>query len=259
MFDSGIGGLTVVRALRHRLPNESIIYFGDTARVPYGTKSRRTVERYAVEDAQILLDRGVKMIVVACNTVSAVALESLRTITEIDVLGVIEPGARAATHATRSGNIGVIGTSATIASEAYTHAIHALNPKVNVFAEACPLFVPIVEEGWHHHEVARLAAAEYLAPLRDKIDTLVLGCTHYPLLKKTLADILGPSVTLIDSAIATADVVAEALGQKSMGTTNASKGEVTYLVSDFPQKFRGVAEQFLEETLGEVQLVSVDH
>ena len=212
VFDSGIGGLTVARALFERLPRESVVYFGDTARVPYGPKSPETVRRYSAEILAYLVRRGVKAVVVACNTSTAHALEHLQAHSPVPVVGVIAPGARAAVAATQTGAIGVIGTAGTIASGAYTRAIQALKPGAKVQAQACPLFVPLVEEGWFDHPAAELIAREYLAPLvRAHVDVLVLGCTHYPLLKPLLARVMGKGVTLVDSAEETAKVVAAEL------------------------------------------------
>ncbi|MGH7537918.1 MAG: glutamate racemase, partial [Gemmatimonadales bacterium] len=195
VFDSGIGGLTVARALFENLPRESVIYFGDTARVPYGPKSPETVRRYSAEILAFLLHQGVKAVVVACNTSTAHALDYLRAYAPVPVVGVIEPGARAAVAATASGRIGVIGTAGTVASGAYERAIKALRPDATVVSQACPLFVPLVEEGWFEHPATQLVAREYLLPLeRAHVDVLVLGCTHYPLLKPLLAGVLGPAV-----------------------------------------------------------------
>ena len=214
VFDSGIGGLTVARALFERLPHESVIYFGDTARVPYGPKSPDTVRRYSAEILAYLLHRGVKAVVVACNTSTAHALGYLQSHSSVPVVGVIEPGARAAVAATRTGTIGVIGTAGTIASGAYERAIKALRPDARVYSQPCPLFVPLVEEGWFEHPAAELIARDYLAPLqRAKVDVLVLGCTHYPLLKPLLAQVMAgrPDVKLVDSAEETATAVSKEL------------------------------------------------
>src|SRR5207245_1515640 len=217
VFDSGIGGLTVARAVFERLPHESVIYFGDTARVPYGPKSPETVRRYSAEILAYLLQRGVKAVVVACNTSTAQALEHLTARSPVPVVGVIEPGARAAVRATRSGTIGVIGTAGTIASGAYERAIKALRPDARVHSHPCPLFVPLVEEGWFEHPAAELIAREYLEPLkRANVDVLVLGCTHYPLLKPLLARVMGSDVTLVDSAEETATAVSRELDRLSL-------------------------------------------
>ena len=217
VFDSGIGGLTVVRELMRQLPNESIIYFGDTARVPYGPKSPDTVLRYSREIVDFLKGEGVKAVVVACNTATAHALPALREENDLPIIGVIEPGSRAAARATRSGKVGVIGTQGTINSRAYERAIAAAAPHTEITALACPLFVPLVEEGWLDKDVTRMVAKEYLQPIADAhVDTLVLGCTHYPLLKSVIGTVIGREVRLIDSAEETAAETAATL--KVIGT-----------------------------------------
>lgn len=255
VFDSGIGGLTVVRELMHQLPHESLLYFGDTARVPYGNKSPETVRRFSREILDFLVSRDVKLVVVACNTVSAHALADLKDVAPVSVEGVIEPGARAAVAASRSGRIGVIGTAGTVASGAYTRAIEALDGKVEVTAHACPLFVPLVEEGWLDHPATRLIAEEYLAPLSaHDIDTLVLGCTHYPLLKPLLSSLLGPSIRLIDSAEQTAAAVSRELAASTLHAPASQKGHVHFVVSDAPQQFVKVGKKFLGENVKDVEV-----
>ena len=205
IFDSGIGGLTVVREVTKLLPGEKIIYFGDTARVPYGSKSPNVVREFSMQDALFLDAKGVKSIIVACNTASAESMDLLRNAFDIPVIGVIEPGARTAAESTKKGNVGVIGTYGTVASGAYTEAVHAIDPSIKVESVACPLFVPLVEEGWQDKQVTKKIAEEYLSVLIDKgIDTLILGCTHYPVLKPMLQEVVGEGVNLIDSAVATA-------------------------------------------------------
>jgi len=256
VFDSGIGGLTVARALFERLPHESVIYFGDTARVPYGPKSPDTVRRYAGEILTYLLGRGVKALVVACNTISAQALDYLTQRSPVPLVGVIEPGARAAVQATRSGKIGVIGTAGTVASGAYERAIRALRPDAAVCATACPLFVPLVEEGWFDHPATELIARQYLQPLeRAGVDVLVLGCTHYPLLKPLLARVLGSGVTLVDSAEETAKVVAQTLDQGGLLTSPDGHPVHRFVVSDDEPHFRKVGARFLGEKLKTVEVV----
>ncbi len=256
VFDSGIGGLTVARALFERLPRESVIYFGDTARVPYGPKSPETVRRYSAEILAYLLQRGVKAVVVACNTSTAQALDHLRAHSPVPVVGVIEPGARAAVQATRSGKIGVIGTAGTIASGAYERAIKALRPDATVYARACPLFVPLVEEGWFDHPATELIAREYLEPLkRAGTDVLVLGCTHYPLLKPLLARVMGPEVALIDSAEETARAVQREIEQRDLAAPAASDPIHRFVVSDDEPHFRRVGARFLGETVQSVEVV----
>jgi glutamate racemase len=255
VFDSGIGGLTVARALFERLPQESVIYFGDTARVPYGPKSPETVRRYSAEILAYQLQRGVKAVVVACNTSTAHALDYLRERSPVPVVGVIEPGARAAVAATKGGAIGVIGTAGTIASGAYERAIKALRPDVRVSAQPCPLFVPLVEEGWFDHPAAELIAREYLAPLqRAGVDVLVLGCTHYPLLKPLLARVMGPAVTLVDSAAETATAVAQELERAGL-LGQGSHHEHRFVVSDDEPHFRKVGARFLGGQLKQVEVV----
>jgi len=236
------------------LPDEKLVYLGDTARVPYGTKSPETVRRYALEAAGFLSGLGVKMLVVACNTASAVALDVLKEQYDIPVIGVIEPGARRAAALTRSGRVGVVGTEGTVKSDAYARAIRAINPSIDVVSAACPLFVPLAEEGWANHEIARLAAEEYLGPIRAGIDTLVLGCTHYPLLKETLHLVLGDGVELVDSAEETAKLVERLLNG---GRRRQPSGEIRFYVTDVPTRFERVGSAFLGRHLGEVQQVSL--
>lgn len=257
VFDSGIGGLTVARALFERLPRESVIYFGDTARVPYGPKSPETVRRYSSEILSFLLKHGVKAVVVACNTSTAHALSTLQQQSPVPVVGVIEPGARAAVAATRTGTIGVIGTAGTIASGAYERAIKAQRPDARVHSRPCPLFVPLVEEGWFDHPAAELIAREYLEPLkRAKVDVLVLGCTHYPLLKTLLARVMGPEVTLVDSAEETATAVARELERLSL-LANGGSHDHRFVVSDDEPHFRKVGALFLGERLKQVEVVAL--
>ncbi len=252
IFDSGIGGLTVARQIMRRLPGESIIYFGDTARVPYGSKSDRTVRAFAWEDSLLLLSHDVKMIVVACNTVSAVALEELDRHLKIPVIGVIQPGAEAAVAATKNGRIGVIGTLATVHSRVYEKVVQKLNAAAAVYSTSCPLFVPLVEEGWLEGDAPELIARKYLLPLIDQgIDTLILGCTHYPLLRPLLSSILGPGVTLIDSAEQVALGVETLL--KERGELSPSPhGTRRFFVSDYPRNFEELGRRFLGEPVGEV-------
>lgn len=259
IFDSGVGGLTVLREITRVLPQEDTIYFGDTARVPYGTKSPETVTRYAREITSFLVRRDIKLLVVACNTASAVALPTLKRLFSIPVVGVIEPGARRAVEVSRSGRIGVIGTAGTIRSSAYTRAIKRLNPAAEVLTKACPLFVPLVEEGWVDNQVARLTAQNYLQELKDAgVDTLVLGCTHYPLLKPLIAEIMGSGVTLVDSAAETARTVAETLAQKKSLRPPSEQGNHHYYVSDIPAGFIRVGNRFLGERLGDVYQVNLE-
>ena len=255
VFDSGLGGLTVAHEIMRQLPAESLIYFGDTARVPYGPKSPDTVRRYSREISAFLLEQGVKAIVVACNTATAHALPALREELDVPVIGVVEPGARAAVRATRTGHIGVIGTAGTIRSQAYERAIHAENPDVRVTALACPLFVPIVEEGWTNHEAAHLIAEEYLAPfVKDPIDTLVLGCTHYPLLKPVIGEIVGRSVRLIDSAEETALDARRMLDANDLAAPPDGEGTYRFIASDDPQQFLTLGRRFLGSAIERVEV-----
>lgn len=259
IFDSGVGGLTVLKEVVKALPQEDIIYFGDTARFPYGTKSPETVVRYSLEIASFLIKRDIKLLVVACNTASAVSLESLQAHLAIPIVGVIEPGARRAVSTTRSGKVGVIGTEGTIRSSAYAKAIKRLNPAVEVITRACPLFVPLAEEGWTDNEVARLTARTYLGGLREEgIDTLVLGCTHYPILKGTIAEVMGTGVHLVDSAEETARSVAEILRGKGLLRPSTESGNHHYFVTDVPAGFVRVGNRLLGGRLGDVYQINLE-
>lgn len=256
VFDSGVGGLTVLRQIARRVPNESTIYLGDTARVPYGTKSPQTVIRYARAAARILIERGIKLLVVACNTASAFAVEVLRADLDLPVLDVIEPGARAAARKSATGRIGVIGTAGTVASQAYPHAIARLAPNVRVCCKPCPLFVPLAEEGWTDGDVPRAVARAYLTDLlAEGIDTLVLGCTHYPLLTKVIAETAGSAVSLIDSAEETAAAVEEALDRLHLKRTDPSPPQRHFLVSDAPDSFARIGARFFGRELDHVEWV----
>ena len=246
MFDSGVGGLTVFAELARLLPGEDIIYLGDTARVPYGTRSARTIIRYSLENTRFLIDQGVKVLVVACNTSSSVSLPVLARHHGIPVLGVIEPGARRAVSITQNKRIGVIGTEGTIKSGAYQRAIQALDPCVYVFSHACPLFVPLAEEGWTDGPVIRLTAQRYLAPLaKENIDTLVMGCTHYPILKGPIMECVGSHVQLVNSAEETAKDVASILEKRNITCARSSGGAYRFFVTDNAERFRKVAAHFL--------------
>lgn len=254
VFDSGIGGLTVVHALMKKLPHENIIYFGDTARVPYGPKSPRVVREYAAQDTEFLVSKNVKMIVVACNTVSSVALDVVQKHAKVPVVGVIVPGAKAAVTASKKKRIGVIGTVGTITSNAYTNAIRQYDDAVSVIGQACPLFVPLAEEGWTEHKATELIARDYLFPLKlQKIDTLILGCTHYPILKNAIAKVFDNGVTLIDSGDATADEVRRILIETNLLNPSRLKANIEFYVSDIPHKFSEVGERFLGQKLGKIR------
>ena len=260
VFDSGIGGLTVVRALRELLPNEPIFYLGDTARVPYGGKSAATVERYSLEITEMLLAENCKTIVVACNTASALALPRLESATPIPVTGVIQPGAQAALAATRNGHIGVIGTRATIRSGAYESALRTFDPTVRITARACPLFVPLIEEGWLESEITDRVVRQYLTPLVEEgVDTLVLGCTHYPLLREAIGRFLGQSVTLVDSAQNCATAVMRLLEEEDLRTNSDAVGQLSVALTDPPDAFLDVAIEALQLDLGPVQVRPVLH
>jgi glutamate racemase len=258
VFDSGIGGLTVAAALRKLLPSEQIFYVGDTARVPYGGKSASTIERYSIEIAAMLLAEGAKMIVVACNTASALAVPRLQELFRVPVLGVIQPGATAAVEATRSKHVGVIGTRATIQSRAYEKAIHALDPAISVTSQACPLLVPLIEEGWLKDPVTEQVIRRYLTPLvRSGIDTLVLGCTHYPLLSQAIAAFTGPGVQLVDSAQNCAAGVRSLLRELAIAAPRKQQGGLKVALTDPASGFLRIAEEALNLPAGEVQLRSV--
>jgi glutamate racemase len=256
VFDSGVGGLTVVRALMERLPFENIIYFGDTARVPYGVKSPETITQYAKEITRFLLQKEVKLLIIACNTMAAVAYQAVKDLSPVPVVDVIDAGARKATDETRSKQIGIIGTPATINSNAYARAIHRYDPDIRVFSQACPLFVPLVEEGWWNHPVTRLTAQEYLRPvLAEHIDTLVLGCTHYPVIKSLIQEIVGPGIQLVDSAEAMADITANLLHDMHLGNPQRNPPEYQFYVTDVPYHFQTIGEGLLGRTLSRVELV----
>ena len=266
IFDSGVGGLTVYRALHEHLPNEHFVYLGDTARVPYGTKSLATVERYAVENAQFLAAHGIKLLVVACNTASALALPAIRQALDIDVVGVIGPGARAAVASSSGKRIGVIATESTVQSGAYTQAIAKADPNASVIERACPLFVPLAEEGWADEDVARTVAETYLKDLRSRIDTLVLGCTHYPILKSVIQKTVGAQVELIDSGEATAVEVKSLLKEKGLAGSSAGTGALERqlcdeldhcYVTDAAERFARVAERFLGSKPARLEAVEV--
>ena len=257
IFDSGIGGLTVVKEMIKLLPCENLIYFGDTARVPYGIKSKDTIIKFSLENTLFLLQRDVKMIVVACNTSSSLALPVMRRHFKIPILGVIMPGAKEAVYATKNKKIGVIGTRATINSSAYEQEIKRLDPSIKVFSQACPMFVPIVEEGWINDSIAAKVAQKYLAPLKSRgIDTLILGCTHYPLLKNKIQAIMGKGVTLIDSAQQVAFEVRQVLSQEGLLNKKHQKPTREYFVSDEVAIFENVAKRFLGSALKTVKKVA---
>ncbi len=245
IFDSGVGGLTVLHAILQAEPHEDLLYLGDTGRYPYGTKGAETIIQYSVENAAFLVDKGIKLLVVACNTSTATALDTLRARFDVPMVGVVEPGARAAVARTTSGRVGVIATEATIASGAYTKALRAVQPGLEVYTRACPLFVPLAEEGWIDGPVARGAVETYLASLRKSgIDTLILGCTHYPLLRPLIADVMGPEVTLVDSAEETAREVTALLAARGLARGGGA-GTTSFFVTDVPDRFIRIGQRFL--------------
>jgi glutamate racemase len=245
IFDSGVGGLTVLHALLEALPREHLVYLGDTGRHPYGTKSAETVTRYSIENADFLVAKGIKMLVVACNSASAVALTAVAARLPLPVIGVIEPGARAAVARTRNGRVGVIGTEATIASGAYTAALRALRPGLEIYTRPCPLLVPLAEEGWLEGPIPQGVVETYLATLRKSgIDTLVLGCTHYPLLKPVIAEAMGDGVVLVDSAEETAREVAALLETHGLARRRGA-GSTSFFVTDVPDRFVRIGQRFL--------------
>jgi len=244
VFDSGIGGLTVLKALCEAMPHEDFIYLGDTARAPYGTKSSEVILRYSRENAEFLLAKGIKLLVIACNTSSAVATAAIASETTVPVIGVIEPGARAAAKASRSGKIGVIGTEATIASSVYTHAVRQFRPDAEIYTRACPMLVPLVEEGWTDNEIARHTVEYYLGSLKASgIDTLLLGCTHYPMLSGLIGEVMGPRVKLVDSATATAVSVRQTLTALKL-LRREGPGNQSFFVTEMPERFVRVGRRF---------------
>jgi glutamate racemase len=254
VFDSGLGGLTSVRELFRVLPAESVVYFGDTARLPYGSKSKETVTRFALEIAHFLERQNIKCLLVACNTASSLALEALQRRLEVPVVGVIEPAVHAAVAASPHGRIGVVGTLGTVGSGAYPEAIGRLKPGAAVISRACPLFVPLVEENWLQHPVTRTVAEEYLAELRGaNLESLILGCTHYPLIAPLLAELMGPGVLLIDSGAEAAREVARLLGER--GQLSAGPTEHHFFISDEPRHFKRIALSFLGRELPPVTVV----
>ncbi len=257
VFDSGIGGLTVVKHLMSRLKNESIVYFGDTARVPYGSKSDDTVKRFAFEDTRFLLNHGVKLIVVACNTASAVALDDLRSRFDVPFVGMIEPGARAALRLSKKKRVGVIGTLGTVESRAYERAIGVADDSFKVYATACPLFVPVAEEGWMSHPAAAAIAEEYLSGFRRQdLDVLVMGCTHYPVLRGIIQKVVGRRVALVDSGEEAVKEVASILKQRGLEAKAGSRVSRQFYVSDIPRRFKEVGERFLGRPIDGLTLVN---
>ena len=259
IFDSGLGGLTVYKQIRKLLPREHIIYLGDTARVPYGSKSTATIENFAVQITRFLLDQPVKSIVIACNTASSLALDSVSSLTDLPVINVIEPGVEAALKATRNNRIAVIGTTATIESQSYPRAVEKIKSDIITHAAACPLFVPLVEEGWEEHPVTTQIAREYLLPLiKLDIDVLILGCTHYPILKPALKRILPDNVIITDASLAVAEAVKSTLEEKQLLNNHSVAGTDLFYVTDFPRKFTSISSRFLGYEPTDVRKVSIE-
>lgn len=262
IFDSGVGGLTVAREVFKLLPHEDVVYFGDVGRTPYGPRSKEIIIQFTVQDIAFLMEQKVKYIVCACNTASSVALDQIAGNYTIEMVGVIHPGADAAVAKTKTGRIGVIGTNATIASNAYARVIHETHPDIKVFSLACPLFVPLAEEGYLK-KATYLIAQDYLQTMHDvEIDTLILGCTHYPMLKDVIADVMGDKVTLIDSGEETARVLYRRLTETSLLHSRASQnprmeGEKKFYVSDVPDKFTQVASRFLGWNIDKVTRIDI--
>ncbi len=259
VFDSGIGGLTVAKSLFEILPNENIIYLGDTARLPYGTKSKESVIKYSIEITKFLLNKNVKMIVVACNTASSVALPYLRKIADVPVIGVIKPGSKAAISKTNNFKIGVIGTLGTIQSNAYKTQMHKFDRNIKVFSKACSLFVQLAEDGWTENKIAELISKEYLSDFKElSIDTLILGCTHYPILKKIISKVIGKKINLIDSGEEAAKEVKRILEQENLLNTQKKNGQHKFYVTDFQKKFKEISERFLGQPLRDVKKVKLN-
>jgi glutamate racemase len=258
VFDSGIGGLTVLKEIMKRLPQENTIYLGDTARVPYGIRSPETVIKYSFENTRFLFARNIKLLVIACNTASSISLNAIKESVSIPVIGVIEPGAQAAVRATRKNRVGIIGTDATITSNAYTNVIKNMDERITVFGLPCPLFVPLVEEGWTDGNIATLIARRYLKDIKRKdIDTLVLGCTHYPLLKSVISNVMGRNVRLIDSAVETSHVIKRTLQNMAITRKEEERPEREFYVTDSPEKFLKIGERFLGKKIEHIEKITV--
>lgn len=256
VFDSGVGGLTIVSELRRRMPNESLIYFGDIARLPYGIKSKEQIQRFSLENTHFLLKKGVKAVVIACNSSSSAAYSLIRRNFRVPVLDVITPAVEEALRMTRNGRIGVIGTQATVDSRAYTRSLLRRKPSLKIFSLACPLFVSLVEAGWMSGKITADIIRHYLAPMKRRgVDTLILGCTHYPLLKREIASVMGRRVELIDSAGPCVESLSALLGDKGLLNRSGARGPLKIFVSDLPRNFVKVGERFLREPLREVKVV----
>lgn len=259
VFDSGIGGLTVLKEIMELLPGEDIIYFGDTARIPYGTRSKETVIKYSFQCIRFLMSKDIKAIVIACNTATALSLKEAQEAFKIPIIGVIEPGANAAISLTKNNKVGVIGTTGTVNSEAYQQKIRRLLPSSEVIGVPCPLFVPIVEEGWEDSDVAYITAKKYLQDLKEhNIDTLVLGCTHYPILRYTIGKVMGEEVNMINPAYETAKAVTIMLKEKTLKTDKVDGGNYEFYVSDDPEKFRRIGGNILKKEIRTIEKVDIE-
>jgi glutamate racemase len=259
VFDSGIGGLTVLKEIMEQLPGEDIVYFGDTARIPYGSRSKETVIKYVIESFDFLMTKDIKAIVIACNTASALAMEAAQKEFDIPIIGVIEPGAKAAASCSKNNTIGIIGTEGTINSSAYQRRIRKILPGAEIIGVACPLFVPIVEEGWENSDVAELAARKYLLDLQEhNIDTLVLGCTHYPALRYTIGKILGEKITLVNPAYETAKLTKNVLKEEGLLNDKIDGGTYEYYVSDAPIKFQRIGGNIISREIDLVEKVDIE-
>ena len=259
VFDSGIGGLTVLKEIIEQLPGEDIVYFGDTARIPYGTRSKETVIKYVLQSFGFLMTKDIKAIVIGCNTATAFAIDEARKHFDLPIIGVVNPGALAASKATKNNTIGVIGTEGTINSSAYQRRIRQILPTAEIIGISCPLFVPIVEEGWENSDVASLAAEKYLLELKEhKIDTLVLGCTHYPVLRYTIGKVMGPGVQLINPAYETAKLTKDILEEKNLLNEKLDGGNYKYYVSDDPDKFKRIGGNMIRAQIGLVEKVNIE-
>ncbi|MBZ4645145.1 MAG: glutamate racemase [Clostridia bacterium] len=260
VFDSGLGGLTAVKELMRQLPEESIVYFGDTGRVPYGTRSNEIVTKYVFQDIRFLLNFDIKLIIIACGTASSIALEAVQKEFAIPIIGVVHSAAAQAAKISTNKKIGIIGTQGTINSNSYVRKINEIDPSIKTFSKACPLFVPLVENGYLDNEVARLVAKEYLEPLKqESVDTIIMGCTHYPLLRKTIADIMGQQVSLVDPGAETARYVKEFLQEKDMLAEPGNKPEYRYFVSDSVESFSRLGSLFLEkEIIQSVEKIDIE-
>lgn len=250
IFDSGVGGLTVFSEVEKALPKEEIIYFGDTARVPYGTKSKETVTKFSVENVEFLMKHNVKLVLVACNTASSLSLGFLKRCFRVPIIGVIEPGAKSAVDSTRNNRVGVIGTNATISSGAYEKAVKKISSKIKIYSQGCPLFVPLAEEGWTEENVTQEVASIYLGPLKEKgVDTLILGCTHYPLLKSTIKKVMGSKISLVDSAREVAKEALTLLDASGLLNDAPGRKKHKFFVSDEPEHFIKLSERFLKRRM----------